>query len=176
MVNDWVGPGHRVGSGHRSEILTRIHLWLVSNPLTTSVFQVNLFFTIQLHSININRLFWRCSSLPVFTALCLFLCAVYTSKLQAYKFLTLTTDKIRSSDVCIKKYFWRLLKVLLLLLFIKQHCQSVCHIVISLIWKTLLITHLQTAMCSRAWRALCAVGSRFNLSRDPGKARPPTWK
>jgi len=30
------------------------------------------------------------------------------------------------------------------------------------------------AMCSRAWRALCAVGLRFNSSRGPGKARPPT--
>jgi len=30
------------------------------------------------------------------------------------------------------------------------------------------------AMCSRAWRALCAVGSRFNSSRGTGKARPPT--
>ena len=27
-------------------------------------------------------------------------------------------------------------------------------------------------MCSRAWHALCAVGSRFNSSRGPGKARP----
>ena len=32
------------------------------------------------------------------------------------------------------------------------------------------------AMCSRAWRALCAVGSRFNSSPGPGKARPPTQK
>jgi len=30
------------------------------------------------------------------------------------------------------------------------------------------------AMCSRAWRALCAVGSRFSSSRGPCKARPPT--
>jgi len=30
------------------------------------------------------------------------------------------------------------------------------------------------AMCSRAWRAQCAVGSRFNSSRGPGKACPPT--
>jgi len=35
------------------------------------------------------------------------------------------------------------------------------------------LDHLD-AMCSRAWRALCAVGSRFNSSRGPGKARPPT--
>ena len=30
------------------------------------------------------------------------------------------------------------------------------------------------AMCSRAWRALCSAGSRFNSSRGLGKARPPT--
>jgi len=30
------------------------------------------------------------------------------------------------------------------------------------------------AMCSRAWCALCAVGSRFNSSRGLGKACPPT--
>ena len=30
------------------------------------------------------------------------------------------------------------------------------------------------AMCSRAWHALCAVGSRFNSNRGPGKERPPT--
>ena len=30
------------------------------------------------------------------------------------------------------------------------------------------------AMCSRAWCALCAVGSRFKSSHSPGKARPPT--
>jgi len=35
------------------------------------------------------------------------------------------------------------------------------------------LDHLD-AMCSRAWRALCAVASRFNSSRGPGKARPPT--
>jgi len=35
------------------------------------------------------------------------------------------------------------------------------------------LDHLD-AMCSRARRALCAVGSRFNSSRGPGKARPPT--
>jgi len=29
------------------------------------------------------------------------------------------------------------------------------------------------AMCSRAWRTLCAVASRFNSSRGPGKVRPP---
>ena len=29
------------------------------------------------------------------------------------------------------------------------------------------------AMCSRAWHALCAISSRFNSSRGPGKARPP---
>jgi len=34
------------------------------------------------------------------------------------------------------------------------------------------LNHLDT-MCSRAWRALCAVGSRFNSSHGPGKARPP---
>jgi len=27
------------------------------------------------------------------------------------------------------------------------------------------------AMCSTAWRALCAIGSRFNSSRSPGKER-----
>ena len=35
------------------------------------------------------------------------------------------------------------------------------------------LDHLD-AMCSRAWRALCAVGSRFNSSRGLGKVRPPT--
>jgi len=30
------------------------------------------------------------------------------------------------------------------------------------------------AMCSKAWRTLCAVGSRFNSSRGLGKARPLT--
>jgi len=30
------------------------------------------------------------------------------------------------------------------------------------------------AMCSRAWCALCAVGSRFNSSCGQGKAHPPT--
>jgi len=30
------------------------------------------------------------------------------------------------------------------------------------------------AMCSRARRALCSAGSRFNSSRGLGKARPPT--
>jgi len=35
------------------------------------------------------------------------------------------------------------------------------------------LDHLGT-MCSRAWRALCAVGSRFNSSHGPCKARPPT--
>jgi len=35
------------------------------------------------------------------------------------------------------------------------------------------LDHLH-AMCSRAWRALCAVGSRFNSSRGPGKVRLPT--
>jgi len=31
------------------------------------------------------------------------------------------------------------------------------------------------AMCSRAWCALCAIGSRFNSNRGPGiKVRPPT--
>jgi len=35
------------------------------------------------------------------------------------------------------------------------------------------LDHLDT-MCSRAWRALCAVGSRFNSSRGLGKARLPT--
>jgi len=35
------------------------------------------------------------------------------------------------------------------------------------------LDHLDT-ICSRAWRALCAVGSRFNSSHGPGKARPPT--
>jgi len=30
------------------------------------------------------------------------------------------------------------------------------------------------AMCSRAWHTQCAVGLRFNSSRGPGKARPPT--
>jgi len=29
------------------------------------------------------------------------------------------------------------------------------------------------AMCSRAWRTLCAIGSRFNSSRGPGKAHLP---
>jgi len=31
------------------------------------------------------------------------------------------------------------------------------------------LDHLD-AMCSREWCALCAVGSRFNSSRGPGKA------
>jgi len=35
------------------------------------------------------------------------------------------------------------------------------------------LDHLD-AMCSRAWRALCSAGSRFNSSRGQGKARPPT--
>jgi len=35
------------------------------------------------------------------------------------------------------------------------------------------LDHLD-AMCSRAWRALCSAGSRFDSSRGPGKARPPT--
>ena len=61
------------------------------------------------------------------------------------------------------------------------HCWRWCRqLACSLFGKTSLAARVvlwldhSDAMCSRAWRALCSAGSRFDSSRGLGKAHPPT--